>query len=268
MIFRKWLTYSMDNAGDINNLETILLHRHLIEKKPFLKLIYEEWYTIVSDAIPNFDGPILELGSGAGFMKKFVPNLITSDVFHHPFVDITVNGCQLPFADKSLRAIVMTDVLHHIPCCKSFFSEATRCVKPKGVVIMIEPWVTKWSRFVYSTFHHEPFLPDTKEWEFSGNNSFKSANGALPWIIFERDRICFELEFPEWQIETIRLIMPFRYLISGGLSFRCLMPAQTYVLWKLIETALKPWAKYLAMFAYITLRRTDTRPYLFGQAGK
>ena len=131
-------------------------------------------------------------------------------------------------------------------------------IKPKGVVIMIEPWVTKWSRFVYSAFHHEPFLPDTKEWEFSGNDSFKSANGALPWIIFERDRVCFELEFPEWQIETIRLIMPFRYLISGGLSFRCLMPAQTYVLWKLIETALKPWAKYLAMFAHITLRRTDT----------
>jgi len=45
-------------------------------------------------------------------------------------------------SDGSLRAIVMTDVLHHIPNVESFFAEAARCVRPGGVIVMIEPWLT------------------------------------------------------------------------------------------------------------------------------
>src|SRR5262249_31802772 len=39
--------------------------------------------------------------------------------------------------------------------------QATRCVRSGGVVAMIEPWVTPWSRFVYTRLHHEPFQPET-----------------------------------------------------------------------------------------------------------
>jgi hypothetical protein len=49
--------------------------------------------------------------------------------------------------------------------------------------------------------------------------------------------------------------MPFRYLVSGGVSMRTLMPGWTTPLWKTIERACEPQMKRLAMFSLISLRR-------------
>jgi hypothetical protein len=54
--------------------------------------------------------------------------------------------------------------------------------------------------------------------------------------------------------------MPFRYLISGGVSMRTLMPAWTFGLWRAVENALAPWSRHLGMFAQIVLERTDAGP--------
>ena len=121
-------------------------------------------------------------------------------------------------ADASLRAIVMTNVLHHLPDVASFFGEATRVVRPGGAIVMIEPWVTPWSRVIYTVLHHEPFDPTAAEWRVSGNGPLSGANGALPWILFERDRSRFEREFPALRVASITPGMPFRYLLSGGFT--------------------------------------------------
>ena len=94
------------------------------------------------------------------------------------------------------------------------------------------------------------------QWEFDAEGPLSSANGALPWILFERDRDKFEKLFPEWTIEEIRPMMPFRYLLSGGFTFRSMQPAFTYNWWKAIEKGLGRWNTTLAMFAFIRLRRT------------
>jgi len=122
---------------------------------------------------------------------------------------------------------------------------------------MIEPWVTPWSRFIYNRLHHEPFDPETPFWELPTGGPLSRANDALPWIIFVRDREKFEQEFPQWRIETIKPIMPFRYLISGGVSLRSLTPAWSFGLWRHIENVLGSWSSQLAMFAHIVLRRLD-----------
>ena len=106
---------------------------------------------------------------------------------------------------------------------------------------MIEPWVSAWSRFVYRNFHHEPFLPDASDWTFAESGPLSGANGALPWIVFERDRVTFSGEFRQWRIDSIRPTMPFRYLLSGGVSLRSLMPGWTFGAWRGIERALDPW---------------------------
>jgi hypothetical protein len=82
-------------------------------------------------------------------------------------------------------------------------------------------------------------------------------NDALPWIMFQRDRTRFERNFPRWRIESIEPLMPFRYLLSGGVSMRSLVPASSFVFAKKIETILAPWINQLAMFAKIVLRRLD-----------
>jgi hypothetical protein len=120
---------------------------------------------------------------------------------------------------------------------------------------MIEPWVSSWSRFVYTRFHHEPFRPEAEDWSFPSVGPLSGANGALPWIVFVRDRKRFEAEFPALAIEEIRPFLPFRYLLSGGVGMRSLMPDFTHSMWKGIERILAPQMHRLAMFAYVSLRR-------------
>jgi ubiquinone/menaquinone biosynthesis C-methylase UbiE len=139
-----------------------------------------------------------------------------------------LDGQQLPFKDESLRAIVMTDVFHHLPKPREFFGESIRCLHSGGVIMMIEPWVTPWSKFVYKRFHSEPFVQEAPDWEFSRSGPLSGANGANPWIIFARDRDKFSKEFKELQVMSIRPIMPLRYLLSGGVSLRTSMPGGTY----------------------------------------
>lgn len=229
--------------------------KQLIRTKPFLRLVYEEWYGFLIRELPVGIEPVLEIGSGPGFLKELMPELISSEVFHCPGVDLLLDGHHLPFADASLRAIVMTDVLHHLTSPSRFFEVAGRCVKRDGVLAMIEPWVTPWSRIVYSHLHHEPFDPDTPTWELGAGPPLSTANGALAWIIFQRDRERFESDYPEWKVRLVEPAMPFRYLLSGGVSLRSLMPGWTFGFWRQIENLLSPWRRTWGMFARIVLIR-------------
>jgi SAM-dependent methyltransferase len=251
----KWLAHPLTGGLDIDDPQTTHLRRQIIQEKTFLRRIYQEWYQAIVAALPPGEGAVLELGAGGGFMSEFVPDLITSELFYCPKIRTVLDGARLPFLAKSLRGIVMTDVLHHLPQSRLFFDEATRCVRPGGVIAMIEPWVTPWSRCVYTHLHYEPFAPESLSWELSSSGPLSGANEALAWIIFARDRLEFEQEFPQWRIELIKPMMPFRYLLSGGVSLRSLAPNWSFGLWRELENLLGCWSNQLAMFAQIVLRR-------------
>jgi SAM-dependent methyltransferase len=240
---------------DIDSPETTRLRKQIIEKKPFLRRIYEEWYAWIAAHVPAGSGEILELGSGAGFLEDYIPGLITSDVFLVPGVARVVDAHHLPFSDASLRAIVMSNVFHHLMDPVQFLHEATRCVRLGGAVVMIEPWASSWSRLIYSRLHHEPFEPQASEWSIPQTGPLSGANGALPWILFERDRIAFEQKFPEWKIREVSPFMPFRYLLSGGVSLRSFMPVCTFAFWRWLESLLNRSMSTWAMFARIVLSR-------------
>jgi SAM-dependent methyltransferase len=255
-MIKKWLTHPLTRGLNIDDPDTTRLRQRIIEEKVFLRQIYIEWYEAVVASLPLKPGPILELGSGAGFLRDFIPDLISSDIIHCPEINLLLDGQRLPFAEKMLRAIVMVNTLHHIPNPRLFFSEAIRCLQRGGVVIMIEPWFTPWSSLIYTKFHHEPFNPEAVNWEFPTSGPLSGANGALRWIIFYRDRTQFEREFSEFVIKTRKPLMPFRYLLSGGLSMRCLVPGWTFGFWRQFEKVLRPWVGELAMFAQIVLQCT------------
>src|SRR5215469_1188213 len=207
-MLRSLLAHPLTRGLDLDDPNTTALRRRIIESKPFLRKIYVEWYTTLAADLPTAPGRVLELGSGAGFFREFVPDVITSEIFTCPGIDVVLDGQRMPLDDGSLRAIVMTDVFHHLPRAREFWREATRCVRAGGVVAMIEPWVSTWSKFIYTKLHHEPFRPDAAEWEFPSTGPLSGANGALPWIVFERDRTTFQREFPQWKIERVEKIMP------------------------------------------------------------
>ncbi len=256
-MLRTWLAHPLTRVSDSNDARAIGLRRQVIQEKGFLRRIYREWYAGIAAALPPGEGPVLEVGSGAGFLADVIPGLITSDILWCPWVRIVLDGARLPFTNGVLRGIVMTDVLHHLPHPRLFFAEAARCVRPGGAVVMIEPWVTGWSRMIYARLHHEPFHPHAAEWEFPSSTPLSGANSALAWILFERDRVQFSRAFPQWHIQQVRPMMPFRYLLSGGVTMRSLMPEWSFTAWRILEGALSPWMHNWAMFAQIALQREE-----------
>jgi SAM-dependent methyltransferase len=253
---RTWLAEPDLRGLDEDDPRLTLLRRDLIRRRTFLRRIYAGWYDGLLRALPDGPGPALELGSGGGFLAERQADILSSDIFHLPHLDLVLDGQKLPFRTASLRGVLMVNVFHHLPDVKAFLAEAARCVRPGGVLAMLEPWVTPWSRLVYRHLHKEPFDPAAGEWAFCSSGPLSGANGALPWMVFARDRERFEAWFPEWQVTMISPGMPFLYLLSGGVSLRPLAPDWSWGFWRAVERLFP--AQGWGMFAQITLLRTST----------
>ncbi|MBE9139848.1 class I SAM-dependent methyltransferase [Nodosilinea sp. LEGE 07088] len=246
---------------DLDNPENIHILRDIIQKKPFLYQTYQSFYqdllTRAQAIAPN--GEIVELGSGASFLKQMAPHIVTSDILPYAGVDRVFSALDMPFAPDSVSAFVMLDVLHHLKDSRQFFNQLRHCLKPGGKVVMIEPANTAWSRLIYTNFHHEPFLTDGG-WGFDQGGPLSGANMAIPWIIFCRDRQRFEQEYPELLICDLQMHTPFRYLLSGGLSLRQLLPSWSYGLILGLEKLLTPFNRQLGLFMTIELEKIETIP--------
>jgi SAM-dependent methyltransferase len=263
-VIKNLLAHPLTKGLSVDDPGTTALRGRIIREKPFLRRLYTEWYERMIRLVPEAGtrpGDILELGSWGGFLKELLPECITSEVFPAPGVDRVLSAEELPFGDGALRAILMIDVLHHIPDVRIFFKEAQRTLVPGGRIIMLEPWNTFWGRFVYTHLHHEPFLLQRTDWdlpELEGKNGpLSRANGALPWMIFSRDRATFERAFPYLAVERICCDYPFSYLASGGVSMRSLTPGWSFGIWRAFERLVSPLVHHLAMFALITVGKRN-----------
>jgi SAM-dependent methyltransferase len=244
----------------LDDPETTLKRSALIGSKRFLRAFYTECYEYFaasSRGVPP--GIKLELGSGAGFIKEVMPEVITSDFLPLPTVDSVCSGLNLPFEARSLAAVFLFDVLHHLPDLNLFFDELDRCLLPGGVVVMVEPANTAWSRFVYRHFHHEPFDIAATGWRLPPGGPLSMANGALPWIVFCRDRAKYDREHPDLQVVEIELFGPMLYLLSGGFSHPQMLPGRLYRAVRLGEKVLSPFNNFLGMFMRIKIRRRYTQ---------
>jgi SAM-dependent methyltransferase len=231
---------------------TTLEHREILLRKPFLKRIYEEWYQSFIDILGELpSGECVEIGSGGGFLKRLLPEVVTSDVLPLAHCDMTFSAEAMPFEEGNLRAIFMIDVLHHLPDCERFFSEAERVLIPGGEIFMIEPANTIWSRLVYKHLHHEPFDPERERWQFETAGPLSGANGALPWMVFSRDLDAFHEKFPSLYVHSLRVHTPIRYLVTGGLSYKSIVPGFSFKVMSLLE---KPFSS-LGMFQTIRVKK-------------
>jgi len=240
---------------DLDDPATTLLHAKIIRKKPFLRKLYIDFYRQFEKVAYDYPKQVLvELGSGGGFIKEVIPSVVTSDILELSNVDKIFSVFDMPFDQASVDAFFMFDVFHHITDPRAFFREALRCLKAGGRIVMIEPANTWWSRFVYQNFHHELFDMQAK-WEQQELGRLSHGNGALAWIIFSRDGKIFEEEFPSLKIVSIHNHTPLRYLLSGGLTLRQLVPSFTYPAVIVLEYLLSPLDNILGMFQTIELQK-------------
>ena len=256
-MIKNLLTHPLMRGRSLDDPQTTQVRKKLIRQKKFLEKTYREWYGLISAETLNSTNCVLELGSGAGFLDEFIPNLIQTEVFYLADMDAILDAGRLPMKSTSRSAIVMSDVFHHLPKPRDFLDEVIRVLPKGGKVVMIEPWVTRWSSWVYPHLHHEPFDPQAKKWDFPSTGPLSGSNQALPWIIFERDRKLFEKEFPELSILKIQPFMPFRYLVSGGVSLRSFMPGWSFGFWRWVEKLFDRDIGLWAMFALIVLEKVE-----------
>jgi len=241
---------------DLDAPESTLLHQRIIHKKPFLKKIYIDFYNQLKELIPDTKKKkmIVELGSGGGFIKDVIPNIITSDINKLPILDIDFSVFNMPFKDNTIDIFLLLNVFHHVNNPLVCLKEMSRCLKISGRILMIEPANTLWRRFIDKRFHHEKF-DVYAGWETEGTGPLSAANGALPWIIFCRDRSIFKDKFPSLKIKNIKLHNNFRYIISGGLTYRQLLPLFTYNIVKGLEIIVSPLKNYFGYFQTIELEK-------------
>ncbi|MBT3192334.1 MAG: class I SAM-dependent methyltransferase [Verrucomicrobia bacterium] len=244
------------NVNDLDDPDTTLLHATILKKKVFLQRLYTEYYQSFRAALdaPE-DAVIVELGSGGGFIKDVMPNAITSDILPIPGLDQRFDAAAMPFEPCSIDLICMINTLHHIPDVTAMLKECTRCLKPGGRVVMVEPANTPFSRLIYQNLHHEPFDPHS-DWSVPEGGPLSSSNQALPWIVFKRDRERFETTFPELELESMRLHTPLRYMLSGGFTARQMLPGWMYpAAYFLDEVLLRPFHGIVALSMTVTLQR-------------
>ncbi len=245
----------MTLSEDIDAPENMRRHVAIIRSKKFLKRTYEDHYEFFrrgSKSLPA--GEKVELGSGSGFLKEVITDVITTDIVPLPGIDRVASAVSLPFADGSVAALYLLDVLHHVSDAAAFFAEAERCLAQGGKILLVEPANTPWGRFIYRNFHHEPFEPEQAEWRLKAEKPLSVANGALPWMILVRDRAMFEKRFPQLAIRRVAYVHPFRYLLSGGLSKPQLVPSCAYGFVRWVEDVLlAPFSNTLGMFMQIEI---------------
>ena len=247
------IKYNIDIPLD--SPERTIYHRDIILNKKFLKKLYYQWYAELTKELPNLPKkPIIELGSGGGFLKEIHPEVICTDILELPSNDMTISALDMPFENQSIGGIFMIDTLHHIPDMDGFLKEADRTLDHGGKIIMIEPVNSMFGRFIYKNFHHEPFDVDGG-WTIPSTGTLSGANGALPWIVFERDAKLFKEKFPNFEIETIQYRNPLLYLISGGVSFKQLLPNFLCQTVSAFDYVLPKIFKQFSMFQLIVVTR-------------
>lgn len=241
---------------DINSRESYSRNKEIVLSKPLLRAFYRRAYEVFTKNLVGLrQGPVVELGSGGGFIKEVLPQVITSDILSIRGVDLELDARNLPFRSSSLSAILMLNVFHHVQNIEEFLREAERTLVNGGKIVMIEPANTTWARLVYRNLHHEPFDSKQSSWSLPKGGPMSVANGALPWIVFRRDIKQFESRFPRLRLIEFENFAPLSYLLSGGLSFPQLLPNIFANQVLEIESGLKYLNSVCGMFCRIVLVR-------------
>lgn len=242
-------------SGNLDSPKTTIERIDIIRNKKYLEKVYKSFYGIfVSNTKNTPKGPKVELGSGAGFLKSFIPGVITSDILKLPFLDLKLSAEKLPFKDKSISVFYLLNTFHHIKKPKKALREMMRCLKKGGKIIMIEPGNTIFSRFIYQNYHHEVFDANA-DWEINAKGALSGSNQALAWIVFKRDEQIFRKLFPRLKLVKYEDHTPFNYLISGGFSRNSLLPAFFHPFIDFLEKKITLLSKKLGLFTTVVLKK-------------
>lgn len=243
------------NALDAPDREWAL--RDTIRRKAGLRQFYEDVYAQYAECLSRCpaDGAVVELGSGAGFARECIPGLISSDVIAYRRVSCVFDARRMPFARGSLSAIVMFNVFHHIADVAAFLGEASELLMPGGRLLIVDQHPGWISAPILRYAHHEPYDSQARQWQFAADGPLSGANGALAWMVFQRDRALFQQRFPHLRLRRYQPHSPLSYWLAGGLKSWSLLPGPWYPMARRLDQWLARLTPRLCSFVSIELER-------------
>lgn len=246
--------------------------QHLIEmernrlawrRKPLLKRLYGDFYRLIQQNISHAPGSTVELGSGIGAIKEFIPDCIATDIFPNPWIERMENAYKLSFESGTISNLVLLDVFHHLQYPGTALSEFSRVLTTGGRILMLEPYAGLIGRTVYGLFHHEPLELHTEiTWnapvDFDPHKTGYYAAQGNAGRIFCSGR--YDHLLGSWRVVTVRRFSCMAYLASGGFSKPQLYPTNLLPFLQTIDRTLSicPTIFGARMFVVLEKRESET----------
>lgn len=197
-------------------------HRRAWERKPGLRSVYGDIFARLQRHMA--DGhPVVEIGTGVGSSRRFLPSALSADIVDTPWVDLRMDAHDLPIGDDQIRNLVLVDVLHHLHRPLQFFREAERVLAPGGRLLLCEPYLSFASYAFYRWIHREGA---DRSWDLEAERSDKAfANQAAESILFGRADARRASAAPRLRIVVREPFALFAYPLSGGFQRWSLLPS-------------------------------------------
>jgi len=242
--------------------EQLLRHRRIWEQKPILRHVYNDEFFARLLTFRKPGGVSVEVGAGPGFFKQSAPQILSTDLIWCPWLDAIADAQQLPFRAGSVTNIFGLDMLHHLATPMAFLSEVSRILIPGGRLILVEPWITPFSYFVFRFLHQERCDLSETPWLSSARRALPpkmafDGNQAIPYILFGPKHRSKTLgSFPDLKLLALEPFCLFAYLLSGGFKPMNLLPESLYPALSKFERATSPlWRRLAALRVLLVLEK-------------
>jgi SAM-dependent methyltransferase len=230
-------------------------HRRVWAAKPVLRRIYQEQF--YAPLLEYAGARTLEIGSGPGLLGEIAPDVIRTDILPSPYVHLAADAHCLPFADGGFDSVIGLDVLHHLDTPVRVLREAARVLRPGGTLALVEPWITPFSRFVWTYLHQERCDMAVEPWKDASQFDAGTAkeafdgNAAIPYRLVQHPEA-----LPELHLERCDTFSLFTYVLSFGFKRASLLPLFAYPLVYGFEQATRPlWKRPAALRALLVWRK-------------
>jgi len=250
-------------AIDTQAQEQLLRHRRVWEQKPILRRIYNDEFFARLLATRKPNGISVEVGAGPGFFKQIAPDVVSTDLIWCPWLDAVVDAQQLPFRASSVSNVFGLDMLHHLARPMHFLAEVSRVLVPGGRLILVEPWITPFSYFIFRFLHQERCDLSETPWRDNQTNGAPAkmafdGNQAIPHLLFGKNHRAETLAaLPGLKLVTLERFCLFAYLLSGGFKPMNLLPDFLYPAVSAFERITSPlWRSLAALRVLLVLEKS------------
>lgn len=248
---------------DLQGFDRIALHAEILAGKPLIQQVFKAFYAqavkLDEDFFGQTSGARIELGAGTSLFKEVYPDVISTDLQPAPHLDAVIDAQNMALETRSVRVLFGINCFHHFPDPCRFFEEMLRVVKPNGGCVIIDPYFGMLARFLFKhLFSSEGYDRHAPSWGYCVDKATQESlpNQALSYVVFFRDRERFNGLFPGLEIVATGIFPNYmRYLLSGGLNFRQLVPSFLAPSLVPLETMMSPLKKLLGLHHYVVLRK-------------